>query len=82
MLNIKINNDPTSDNANATFNSEQDLINFLEERWCFDYGMFVDNYKESFEVRSASELLDALKKFKKLQIDFDDCFGTIELKEI
>ena len=82
MLNIKINNDPTSDDVNATFNFEQDLLNFLEERWCFDYGMFVDNYKETFEVNSAFELLDALKKFKELRIDFDDCFGTIELKEI
>ena len=36
----------------------------------------------AFEVNSAFELLDALKKFKELRIDFDDCFGTIELKEI
>ena len=81
MLNIKIKNDPTSDNANEAFNSEQDLLNFLEERWCFDNGMIVVNDEESFEVGSASELITALKKFKKLRIDFDDCFGTIELNE-
>lgn len=82
MLNIKIDNDPTTFDIDATFKDELDLLGFLEERWCYDYGMTIDNYKETFEVNSARELLDALMKFKKLRIDFDDCFGTIEFKEI
>ena len=82
---LTITNDPTANrDIKAPFNSEYNLLHFLENRWVRDnedYGpMIVVGNDGEIEIHNASELLSALKKNGKLDIDFDDCYGHIKLE--